>query len=779
MAGLALGLSCCLVVFAIIDYEFNFDDWHEKGDRIYRFTGIYHGDNRTSYNGISPYAFGRVLKEEIPELEKVVEFHGPMDEKLSFTDEKGEFKIFREENVLMTNEAFFDVLDFELLSGSKEALNQPNQIYLTESLSKKYFPEGDAIGKTVTFNNETNLTVAGIVEDCPDNTNLPFSCLISIATLRQTEPKIWNNWGMTWAYTLYVLTKPDADIISLNAKIDDVIDGYTADDEEDAAKTEVALQPLNEIHNDERYGDGYNYVTPSVMIWAFIFLGTLILGTACLNFINLSTAQATKRSKEVGIRKTLGGSQKELVFQFLTETLFIISLSMMLAFSTGQFLLEGFNQMLSSIDYNLQFSNSVVAFAVVLAIVVTTFAGFYPSIILSGFQPAEVLKNKVSLKKGSGSFVIRKWLVILQFTFTTIMLIGALIISAQVNFMKNKDLGFNTNGVVSITTPEESEVDPEKLLAEFQSKSYVEDATLAFSSPLDGSNWNHSYKVKGERYIDGNNANMKFVDDRYLDFFDIKLLAGNNITELWLSDTLYNVIVTKHLLKTLSWNDPQEAVGQTLTSGGGRLHYHIVGVVEDFNVASPHKKIRPVMLMYRPELMNKISLRLSSNNSEYVKNLETTFRKYYPNDLFEFEVLANEISDFYRIEDVLHNVIRFVSFLAVLLSVMGLFGLVSFMANREAKVIGIRKVFGATTTNILGLFTKEYLKLMFFAFLFAGPVAYYLMSIWIQEFAFRINLSPLYFVGGFLITLIIAVLTVGYRSFMAAQANPVDSLRYE
>lgn len=781
IAGLGLGLACCLVVFTIINFEYSFDNWHEKKDRIYRVTRTYHGDNRTSYGGIIAYPTGKVLMDDVPDLEAVVEFHGPQDEKFSFTDAKGDFQIFRESGTLMTNAAFFDVLDFKIISGNKEALNEPNKVFLAEEIVEKYFKDEDPIGKVLKMNGETNLEVVGIIENSPDATNLPYTCIVSIETLRQTSPEIWNNWGMTWAYSVYVQTKTNANIDELNIKIDQVLDSYVnPDDEEEQSKTEIVLQPLLEIHNDEKYGDGYNYVTPSLLIWAFIFLGGLILGTACLNFINLSTAQAIRRSREVGIRKTLGSSKLQLVTQFLTETLVVVLISMTIAFSLGQFLLQKFNQLLSAVGYNLIYTNDVFMFGIFLAFAVTVLAGFYPSIILSGYQPVEALKNTINIKKGSGSFNLRRSLVIAQFAFTTIMLIGTLIISAQVDFMKSKDLGFDPTNVVTISMPDESEVEPKTLLDKLATKSYVNGSTLCFTSPLAGNNWHNSYKLPGEEYIDGNNASMKFIDESYLEFYQIPLLSGVNVKEQFLNDSTFNVLVTRQLLKSVGWSDPAEAVGRTVTSGGGRNQYKIVGVVEDFNVSSAHDNLRPAMLMYRPDNMFEIALRLPSENiTEHIGDIEATFREFYPNELFEFSVLKNEINERYLIEDVLSNVITFVSLLAILLSIMGLYGLVSFMANRNAKTIGIRKVFGATTSNILNIFTKEYVKLMLISFLFAAPAAYFLMDIWIQEFAFRIDLEASYFVVGFTITLIIALVTVGYRSFLAARANPIQSLRNE
>ncbi|MEM7298015.1 MAG: ABC transporter permease, partial [Bacteroidota bacterium] len=756
VAGLGVGLACCLVVFSIVNFEYSFDNWHTEKENIYRVTNVYHGDIRTSHRGIIPYPSSKVLKEEFPEIEKVVDLQGPDDDKFSFVDNNGTIQVYREDGVMMTNENFFDVLDFELISGNKDALKEPYQVFLSEDLAKKYFDDEDPIGRIITYEGTTDLTVAGIVENSPENTNLPYSMLISFETLKKINPNIWNQWGMTWAYSVYVKVSPDTDIHDLNVKIDKTFDRYRAeDDEEEAAKTEVALQPLLEIHNDERYGDGNHYVTPSLMIWAFVFLGGLVLGTACLNFINLNTAIAIKRSKEVGIRKTLGSSKKQLIIQFLMETLVVVVVSTLIALSLGQYLIHQFNQLITNIDYNLHYTPQIIFFSIVMVLIVTFLAGFYPSLILSGYQPVEALKNKINIRAGSGNFNLRRSLVIIQFMFTSIMLIGTFIIAAQVNYMKNKDLGFDPENVVKLETPWESKVDPNVVLERLKTKPFVLDATLAMTAPIDWSNWNNSYTVKGEEHIDGNSASVKFVDSNYMDFYDIPLIEGKPLIDQFRSDTAYNVIVTSHLLETLGWNEPSEAIGKILTNG--RREYTIQGVCGDFNTGSAQNKIRPAMLMHRPEQMHQIALKLPSENlNEYLSEIESIYRDFYPNELFEISVLNKEIDERYMIEDLLHSVIQFVSALAIILSGMGLYGLVSFMANRNAKVIGIRKVFGATTSNILGIFTKEYFKLMVIAFIISAPIVYYLMNIWIEEFDYRIEISAKYFVMGFSLSLVIA-----------------------
>ena len=777
VVGLSLGLACCAVVFTIVSFEYSFDNWHKNKDNVYRLTTIYHGDNRTGYGGIVSYPTSTILTD-IPEIEEIVLFQGPYDGKISYVDNSGTEQVFREDGILMTNQNFFSTLDFELISGNTASMDEPYNIILSETLAKKYFQEADPIGKTLVYDGKTDLKVTGVIEDSPKNTNLPYRCIISFETLRKTEPGIWNQWGMTWAHSIYLKLNPNADIEALNKKIDELRDSNSTDEENDAEKTEIVLQPLSEIHNDEKYGDGYNYVTPALIIWAFIFLGALILGTACLNFINLNTAQAIKRSKEVGVRKTLGSSKGQLVFQFLFETLIIVTVSMMIALSLGQYLIQQFNKLISTIAYDLHYSNDILLFAGIMILFITVLAGFYPSVVLSGYQPVDALKNKINLKAGTGNFNLRRSLVVAQFVFTSIMIIGTLIISAQLDYMKNSDLGFNAKNVVKIKTPPESKVNPKTLLEAYKGKNYVQDATLAFTSPMDWDNWNNSYSLKGEEHIDGNSASMKFVDAQYMDFYEIPLLVGQPLEDREINDTTYKAVVTNKLLSTLGFNKPEEIIGRTLTQG--RNEFEVIGVAKDFSVHSLHNQIRPVILSYRPGMHYQIALRLPERSiNRHVLDIEDTFREFYPSELFEMSVFENEIAEQYMLEDLMHKVIRFVSILAILLSIMGLYGLVSFMANRNAKVIGIRKVFGATTGNILVIFTREYIKLLLLSFVISAPITYFLMETWIEEFAFRIPITARYFVIGFVIASLIAILTVGYRSLIAARANPVRSLRYE
>ena len=772
--GLSLGLACALTVFTIIDFEYSFDNFHRKSEDTYRVTRKFNGDY-PDYDGVVPYPLGQMLRNEVSGIKELVEFHGPSDGEISFTDSNGQFAIYEEEDILWTTSEFFDVLDFKLISGNKEDLENPFNVFLTQGLAQKYFLGEEPVGKVINMGNDVNLTVVGIVEDSPQNTNLPFKMLLSLATLKETEKQIWKNWNMTWGYSAYVIPEDGASIKELEKQIDQVYDSYV--EAEEGVKSSFILQPLIDIHTDEKYGDGNHYVTPSLLIYAFIFLASLILGTSCLNFININTSIAVKRSKEIGIRKTLGGRRGQLFVQFLFETFMIVCFSMNLAFSIGQMLIDGFNSSITIVNYDLTYGLNVIYFAIIAVVFVTILAGAYPALILSGFKPVDAIKNSITLKKGSGSFNLRRALIITQFSFTSILIICTLIVAAQVDHLKNRDAGFTSKGVFLLDLPSVSYEKKETFLDILKNQKYVSEASLAFSAPLSGYGWNNTFEIPGQKTKENQSSSLKFVDAGYLDFYGIELLAGKNLIEAKGTDSLKNVLINKHMVGFVGWKSPEDAIGKTIHVNRDKMK--VVGVISDFNVYA-QAEIRPVMLYHRPDMMNQISFRFNAEDpSQYFMAVQQEFQKFFPNALFSFRSLQDDINEGFAVEELFARVVQFVSLLSIILSCMGLYGLVSFMVNKHAKTIGIRKVFGASVASILSIFTKEYLRLIIIAFLIAAPVSYFLVDIWMQEFTYRITIGSLFFIIGFFITILITLLTVGYRSWKAAKANPIQSLRYE
>lgn len=778
--GLAIGLGCVITVFVIIDFEYSFDQWHSSGDHTFRVARSIRTDYGFNHSGIIPYPYGAALAQHFPQIDKVVEFHGPKDEVISFTDANDNFQIYRQPDVLFTNAHFFDVLDFKLLVGEKGDLDEPGKVFLSESTAKKYFGEEHPVGKRLLYKNDFTLEVAGIVQDCPRNTNLPYTLLISMETMRKLQPSVWNMWSMTWAYSVYVSLHNDVNPENVESDLAKTLNPLAYPDDPDKwEKCTYKLQPIGSIHTDEKFGDGYHYVTPSLFIYSFLFLAVLILCTACLNFVNLNTAIAIRRSLEVGVRKTLGSSRAQLVTQFLLETFLVVLLALTLGFFLTQSLIEGFNRGITVVSFTLELTNRAMVFGVICSFFVTVLAGIYPAMVLAGFRPVQAIKNAIALQVGSGSFNVRRVLVVAQFTFTAVLIVLALLVSAQMSHVKNRDLGFDSSQVMLINTPSQSAKDPYLLQQAFLKKSYVAEACMAYSPPMSDNNWNNYYHLPGTEVMDEHRANIKFIDEDYIDFYRISLLAGSIFSNDngQPNDSTYRIVVNEKLAASLDWQ-PNEAIGKTIMRNNDFMQ--IVGVVKDYNIYGAQSDIQPVIMHYEKTQQRQLAIRISRFlSAEDLADVKSTFTHIYPDGLFEMAELQDKMDELYAIENFLMIVIRLVALLAILLSITGLYGLVSYIALRQAKVIGIRKVFGASTFSILSSLTKEYLVLLAVAFMVATPASYFLAELWISEFAYRIALTPFYFLAGFAIIVVIAISTVGYRSFLAAKANPVVSLRYE
>ncbi|HHP7241318.1 MAG TPA: ABC transporter permease [Cyclobacteriaceae bacterium] len=774
--GLGLGLACCLVVYTIIDYEYSFDDFHKQKDQIYRVVKTYYGDNYTSHLSTMPYPLGEAIKNEIPEIEEVLNFHGPIEHKFSFIDAKGDFQIYLQ-NVLFASENFFDVLDFEIISGRDgSALKDPNTVFLTEKVAKKYFGDANPVGKTLKIFNEKDVVVAGVIKDITTKTNFPFDILASYKIFRDKWPGVFDQWNMTWNGNVYVKPDPNSSPVQLAEKVKGVFKNHVSDDEYQRSTFE--LQPLKMVHTDERFAhDTGNYVTPSLMINAFIFLGCLLLITAILNFVNLSTAQAIKRAKEVGVRKTLGSSKKQLIFQFIFETFIVVMASTVLAYTLGQVLMNQFEGIIRYTNYDLSFTTEVLFFSIFMVVVITLLSGFYPSVIIAGYRPLTALNNQVNLRKGSGSYNLRRGLVITQFVFTNLILISTIIISAQMTYVRTKPLGFDMDNVVVVTFPEGSQEKIQTVKKVYEQNPYVQNAAWQFGAPMALSNWSSSYGPKEQEKKDGHNANTKFVDEEYLEFYNIKLIAGRMFKNRTIDDSTFNIVVNQALLRQTGWTH-DEALGQWINFG--YADGKIIGVSEDFHASSLHSSLKPVIFMHRPSHMNSLALKIPEEDiGTRISAIEATFRSFFPNELFEYSILKDNLNIFYFMEDLLYKVIRVISFLAIMMSMIGLYGLVSFMANQSSKSIGIRKVYGATIGNILQRFTIEYLILMLVAFLLAAPISYYMVNEWMETFTYRIDIGLVYFIQGLIISLLITIITASYRSYKAATANPVEALRNE
>lgn len=784
ICGLAVGIAACLLLFIVVSYELSYDKFQENYGRIYRVITEDKGAEGLSYNSGVPAAMLKIMRAQFPELKTapVQAVFGPQvmvldDNKNETTGNK---KFLEQGNMYFTDAEFLNVFRYHLLSGSPNTLNEPNNIILSKKLADKYFGNWQqAIGKLIKLDNAVVLKVASVIEDAPANTDLPINALISFETVRQNH-ELYNyheDWNTTSSsFQLYTLMPEKASLTSFGNQLKKFSDEQYKSKR--IGKRVHIFQPLASIHSDTRFENFGDHVTAKSTIMTLVLIGVLIIIMACINFINLSTAQAVSRSKEVGIRKVLGGNRMQLFWQVMGETgllvLFSIGLSLVLAKLALPYIKH-----IASIQESLPLltiTNSV--FLICLAITITFFSGFYPSLILSGFRPAVALKNRIT-SASVGGISLRRGLVVLQFAISQILIIGTIVAIGQMNFVRNADLGFNKDAVYIIRGNSDSlslsrqTAFRQHLLSQpgIQSVSFTSDA------PSSDNGWATNFA-----FDHGNDQDfilfLKFGDADYVKTFGLRLIAGRNYDDEK-SDTVKQALVNETLVKKLGVKRAADIVGKDIRLGGGSW-IKIVGVVSDFKTNSLRESIKPLVIATSPRFYDRTAIKIhSSNLSATNRAIESSWSTFYPEYALNGEFLDESIAQFYRQEEQLSLLYKIFAGLAIFISCLGLYGLVSFMAVQRVKEVGIRKVLGASIGNIVFLFSKEFTVLIIVAFVVATPVAWYMMNSWLNNFVYRINMNIGVFALAIFISIIIALITVGYKAIKAAIANPVKSLRAE
>ncbi len=774
--GLAIGVTCCLVVYTIMKHELTFDTWHKESDRIYRIVEHYSGEYGMEYQPKLPNAMPEAIQSGKSLISDVITMHGSEDGLIDFYIDD-QYKSFQEEEILFANDAFLKYLDFPILQGRGiEALNEPFKVFLTKGIAEKYFGSENPVGKFITYNEFHELEVVGILADTPTNTNNPFKILVSYPTALEINNDYMKSWTAYWASTAYVVVNVQDDIGQLEGEINRVAELHR--DAEVMERTTYHIQPIKEAHTDTKYDDGVNYVAPQEILIGFVLLASITLLASILNFINLATAQAVKRSREIGIRKTLGSSRSNLIVQFLSETLLLVVIATLFGFTLGQVFIDQMNNFLSIVSFNISYDITTVLFAIVLVVVVTVLAGFYPSLIISGYSPIQSIRNQVNLSKGSGRLSLRKTLVIAQFVIANLLIVCTIIVSHQMSYIQNKDLGFERENVLVLEFPRKSNEDLPVIKQRLSSLNFVENSTMCFFPPQFDTNWNTGYDITGSEANDRMAVNVKFVDQDYVDFYGLELLEGRNIENEYYTDTTMQVLVTPELLNRAGI-PLEDAIGKTINFMGS-WEGKIAGVVNDFHVWALQGEMFPVMLMFKPTYLQQINIKLTSNNlALYLPQIREIWDEFVDRGHFEPYFLNDNITQQYVEENLVYGVFQVFAVMAILIGIFGLYGLVSFMLEKNSKAISIRKVFGAGIGDILRNIGKEYLVLVVIACFIATPLSYFLSSEWLNEFAYRIDILPIHFISGLGLTILIMVATVAYKSYKAATANPVDSLRNE
>jgi putative ABC transport system permease protein len=749
--GLAVGMACCILILLWVQDELSYDRFHKNADDIYRLT-------TTTPNSVwssSPWALMPTLKKDFPEVIKGT-WYAETVKPLKYKE-----NAFNEKFALVSPE-FFEMFTFPFKEGDpKTALAELNSVVVTEKAAKKYFGVKKAIGQVILFDNRVDLVVSGVIEDVPANSSLQFDFLTHpFHVFGEDRLKTWSADCAS-----YVLLHGNADAAEVDRKIKETINKYQ---QRTSYKLYANLQPLKKIHLYSLNG-----TDPIVYVYLFSAVAVIVLLIAGINFVNLSTACSSKRTKEVGMRKVIGATRKDVVKQFFGESVLLAVFALIMAVSLVFFALPTFKSLTEKqLTLNVAQNFEILMGILLIAVLTGVISGIYPALFLSSFQPVTSLKSTTSKSSKGGLF--RKYLIILQFTTSVVLIISTTVVFKQMNFIRSKDLGFNREQIVTIRTSRELRKNYETIKQELLNDSRIEHVTAASSIPLEINNNNPVY-WEGRTAERSEQMNFACVDYDYFETFDMKMIHGRSFSKDFPTDR-ENYIINETALKMTGFKEP---VGKMFSMGTNEGE--LIGVVKDFHGTSLHSDIRPVVFcLYQNLPYFQMFVKISSNDiPRTIANIKNTVTKFTPNFIFSFTFLDEEFDRQYRNEERLGRIFNYFTFLAIFVSCLGLFGLASFAAEQKTKEIAVRKVLGASAAKIAARLSKEFLVLVGIANLIAWPSAYVLMKNWIQSYSYHTKIQIWMFLEAGILALIIALLTVSYQSLKAASRNPVESLKYE
>lgn len=777
ISGLAIGVTVCLVIGIWLHRELSFDKFHPNGNEIFRIANTFKSESESFSQAGSGPALGAPLAKQIPAI------------KASCRVFQDGFKLkvgnnqFIESNAVMADSNFFSFFGFALKRGSvQQALQSHNQLVLTEKLAIKYFGGiDDVIGKTMLVDGEYPMTVSGIAENSPVNSHIQFDVVVPVSFLKKLNLDKYNFniddlWVGGWPYVYVQLNNP-ARWQETEKQINAVAAKFSEKEwKENKMSYHYFLQPLDDIHlkSHLRYDARNNGSLARVNIFSIV--GIIVLLLAGINYVNLTTAGAIRRAKETSVRKVVGATKFQLIRQFFLETFLICAVSVLLGVIMLKLFLPAFSTWIGQ-PYDFTFSVTNVLIVGGFILFISVIAGIYPATVLSSFNPSSTLKgNFVAGAKGN---FIRKGLVVFQFTITIALVASIMVISRQMNFIKNKSLGFDGNAVIEVKFFGEKTVRDQyvSLRNQLMQNPYILNVSKHAQNVVGGlgNGWTTTENLKGEE-ISTSLYNMS-VDTTFMDVYDIKLTAGRFFSRDFPTDTSKAVLVNEAAVKTFGWQNPGNAIGKRF--GKGDETRYVIGVVKDFNFESLHKPVEALIIEYS-KAGNRLSLKIDGRHTEEaINHLKKIWKSSVPDLPLEYAFIDESLQRQYGNEQKMQGIFYGFAGLSLLIACLGLFGLSIFVVERKVKEIGIRKVLGASVTGIVGLLSRDFMKLVLLAAVIASPIAWYFMHEWLKDFAYRVDIGWWIFgIAGF-IALIIALVTISFRAVKAAMANPVRSLRAE
>ena len=782
--GLTVGLACCILILLHVQDELSYDEFLEGKENIYRVALERVYPDHTSYYALIPSGFSEAFAEEIPGVEESTRLLGfpNFTNIVEYND-----KVFEENYVFFADSNFFKIFDFELLQGDKNSvLKNPNTVILTQSTARKYFGNENPIGNTLEINdNET--TVVGLMQDVPENSHIKFDFLSASTNLGFLQQP--NYLGFS-SYT-YIKLKSGINDQEVENKIPDVVEKYASGQIErdlgiSFSEYKAAgngynyfLQPVTNIH---LYSNLQTEIKPNgsiVYVYIFISIAVLILIIACINFVNLATARSAERAREVGVRKVMGSDRGQLIRQFLAESVFISLISLVMAVAVIQIILPAFNVLAGKELFIDLFGSTLIGPALLIfAIIVGLLAGIYPAFYISSMKPVEVMKGK--FQSNSKGRWLRNGLVVFQFAISIILISGTLVVSNQMDYIRNKKLGFDKENILVVENFNNLQ-QPETFKQQVKNLAAVRNVGATGTMPGDNF-FGIQFRQPGDQDI--LTTKGLTVDDYFIETMGIKLLEGESFKE-GIDDSLH-IILNESAVRALGIENPVGAMlnsTRNINNEQVTLDFTVIGVAENFNFESLRTDITPLAILSSESAIgfeNFLTVRISGSSfNETIDQVESMWASMVPDRPFSYTFLDSDLEKMYESEQVSAKIFAIFSILAIIIACVGLFGLAAYTAYQRTKEIGVRKVLGASVPNIVLLLSRDFTRLVGWAFLIAAPVAYLVMENWLQNFAFRIELGLTIFLTSGLIALLVALVTVSFQAISAALRNPVNSLRSE
>lgn len=763
IVGLTAGLAIGILILLWVQDELSFDSFHKQADNIYRmelFGGT--GASRQIWS-VTPFPMAALAKEQLPEVKDVVRITG----NYFYSLYRYQDKIFSNQNVVFADPSFFKMFDFPLVEGNAaKPFIDNNSVVITKKNAEKFFGNQNPIGKVIVADDKQNYTVTGVINNFPENSSMQYDMIMPmtghVELMRRANVDLSNNFD-NYAYTSYLLLKPNTSLINLSLKLFRIHIRHRSSDTD----ADYLLLPISKMHlyNADLTDKGIGTVK------MFIIIAILILVIACINYVNLSTARSMLRSKEISMRKIVGAAKSQLFMQFIVETAVLFTLAAALALGLIYSLMPLFNQ-LSGKQLVLNIADYHIWFVILLTIFGTLVASsIYPALLLSSFEPLKALKGKISA--GVGDALFRKILVVTQFSFSIILIVGTMIITGQLKYIQSKQLGYDRSHVFTFWMRDIGNKHYDAVKDELLKQPGITDVTRANQNIVDIGG------ISGDTDWDGKLPDQTFIvhpmaiDKDFIPFFKMKLVAGSNFTGA-INDTTH-FIFNEAAIKQLGMKDP---IGKHFRMGN--IHGTIIGVVKDFHYASMKEKIGPAVFFYNPDFMGNIYIKTTGKDApQAIAAAQTQFKQYNGDFPFSYAFLDDKFNDLYKGEQQQGTLFNYFAAIAIIISCLGLLGLATYTAQVRTREIGVRKVLGASVGRIIGLLAVDFIKLVIIAIVVAIPLAWYAMNKWLQAYAYRINVSWTVFLFAGIIAILIAFITISFQSIKAALANPIKTLRSE